>query len=126
MSDQRDSPAVRRAAEISYSRVDAASGLSKGILIDEEDGASNVALRRFELDAGATVPKHTNEIEHEQHVLDGEYVVGIGDTEYDVRAGDSIHIPANTVHWYRNESDSAGSFLCAVPTGDDSIDLVEE
>lgn len=118
-------PVVRRGDEIEYESVDAADGLEKGVLIDDEDGAPNFSIRRFTLDAGAEVPKHTNEVEHEQYVLEGEYVVGIGEEERRVSEGDSLLIPAGTVHWYRNESDRRGAFLCAVPNGDDAIDLVE-
>ncbi len=116
---------IRRAEDIEYEPLAAADGLSKGVLINDEHGAPNIALRRFVLDSGAEVPKHTNEIEHKQYVLDGEYVVGIEETVHTVSAGDTIHIPAGTVHWYRNENDSPGVFLCAVPTGDDEIKLVE-
>jgi quercetin dioxygenase-like cupin family protein len=117
---------LKRAAEIDYESVDAADGLSKGVLLDESDGAPHFALRRFELAPKSEVPPHTNEVEHEQYVLEGEYVVGIGDEEFTVSAGDSLLIPAGVVHWYRNESDDAGAFLCAVPNGDDAIELIEE
>jgi len=116
---------VRRASEITYESVDAAEGMSKGVLVNEDFGAPNVALRRFVLDPEARVPEHTNEIEHEQHVLAGKYVVGIEGEEYTVTAGDTVHIPADAVHWYRNEGDQPGVFICAVPTGDDEIELVE-
>jgi len=118
-------PLVRDAEDIAAEPVDAAEGLSKAVLIGAEHGAPTLAIRRFTLAPGAEVPKHTNEIEHEQYVLAGEYVVGIGDEEHTVAAGDALHIPAGVVHWYRNESDTEGSFVCAVPTGDDSIELVE-
>jgi quercetin dioxygenase-like cupin family protein len=118
-------PAIKRAASIEYEPVDAAEGLSKGVLVGPEDGAPNFAMRRFTLDPGASVPEHTNAVEHEQYVLEGEYVVGIGDEERTVSAGDSIFIPAGTVHWYRNESDSPGAFICVVPNGDDEITVVE-
>ncbi|WP_276254770.1 cupin domain-containing protein [Halomontanus rarus] len=131
-------PVVRRRDEI-----DAAAGLSKGVLIGDDQNAPNFALRRFTLESGAEVPKHTNEVEHVQYVLDGEYVVGIGETganangdgndsekagrgrEHLVSEGDSLLIPAGTVHWYRNESDEPGAFLCAVPNGNDEIELLE-
>ncbi|MFC6716204.1 cupin domain-containing protein [Natrialbaceae archaeon GCM10025810] len=119
-------PRLRRGDEIEYEPVDAAEGLEKGVLLADEHGAPNFAIRRFVLDAGAEVPKHTNAVEHEQYVLEGEYTVGIEDEEFEVRAGDSLLIPAGTVHWYRNEGDVPGAFLCAVPNGDDEIELLEE
>jgi quercetin dioxygenase-like cupin family protein len=117
-------PVLRRAEDVEYEPVEAAPGLSKGVLIDGDDGAPNFAMRRFTLAAGAEVPRHTNAVEHEQHVLAGEYVVGLGDEEHVVRPGDSLLIPAGTVHWYRNEGETEGAFVCVVPRGDDSIELV--
>jgi quercetin dioxygenase-like cupin family protein len=118
-------PVIKRGAEIDYEPVDAAEGLRKGVLLDASDGAPNFAMRRFELDAGAEVPRHTNAIEHEQYVLAGEYVVGIGETEHRVSAGDALLIPGGVEHWYRNDGDDPAVFICAVPNGDDTIELVE-
>jgi len=133
-------PLIRRSDDVEYEDVGAADGMRKGVLIDESRGAPNFAIRRFELDPGASVPEHTNEVEHEQYVLSGEYTVGIreasetpqadgeavdGDEEYTVSEGDSLLIPAGVVHWYRNEGDEPGAFICAVPNGDDEIELVE-
>ncbi|MFC7204823.1 cupin domain-containing protein [Haloferax namakaokahaiae] len=126
MSDSRPNPVVKRGRDIEYDAVGAADGMKKGVLISEADGAPNFAIRRFVLDAGAEVPRHTNEVEHEQHVLSGTYTVGIDDEEYEVEAGDSLFIPAGVVHWYRNDSDEEGSFLCAVPNGDDEIVLADD
>ncbi len=119
-------PTIRRHRDVEYEAVEAAEGLSKGVLLAAEHGAPNFAIRRFSLAPGAEVPRHTNAVEHEQYVLEGEYVVGLDDEEHVVSAGDSLLIPAGTVHWYRNESDVPGAFLCAVPNGDDAIELVSE
>ena len=124
-SEPEPEPLVRRGDEIEYETVDAADGLEKGVLVDERHGAPNLAIRRFVLEPGAEVPEHTNAVEHEQYVLEGAYTVGIGDDTYEVEAGDSLLIPAGTVHWYRNEGDDPGAFICAVPTGDDEIELLE-
>ena len=115
---------VRRGDDVEYESVGAAEGLEKGVLLDERDGAPSFALRRFTIAPGAEVPRHTNAVEHEQYVLAGEYVVGLEDEERVVSAGDALLIPAGTVHWYRNDGDETGAFLCAVPNGDDRIDLV--
>ncbi|WP_299335912.1 cupin domain-containing protein [Haloplanus sp.] len=126
MGDHAPALTVRRADDVEYEAVDAADGLSKGVLIDEDDGAPTFAMRRFTLDPGAEVPRHTNAVEHEQYVLDGEYVVGVDGQEHTVSAGDSLLIPSGVVHWYRNESDRQGAFVCVVPNGDDTIELAAE
>lgn len=118
-------PTIKRADTIKQNTVDAGEGFLKSVLIGPEDGAPNLSIRRFELEPGASVPKHTNEIEHEQYVLEGEYTVGFDGEEHTVAAGDSILIPAGTVHWYRNDGDESGTFLCAVPNGDDTIEVLE-
>ncbi|WP_455450024.1 cupin domain-containing protein [Natrinema thermotolerans] len=118
-------PLLRRGADLEYETVEAADGLEKAVLLNDDHGAPTFAIRRFVLESGAEVPKHTNDVEHEQYVLAGEYTVGLEDEEYEVEAGDSLLIPAGTVHWYRNESDRPGAFICAVPNGDDEIELLE-
>jgi quercetin dioxygenase-like cupin family protein len=118
-------PLVKRGETVTYEAVDAAEGLQKGVLIGPNDGAPNFALRRFTLEVGATVPRHTNGVEHEQYVLAGEYTVGLGEEEYEVGPGDVLLIPAGTVHWYANEGPDEAAFLCAVPNGDDTIELLE-
>ena len=126
MSDAAEpDPVVKRGDDVASEPVEAAAGLSKAVLLDESDGTPNFAMRRFELAPGATVPRHTNAVEHEQYVLAGEYVVGIGDEERTVSPGDALLIPAGVEHWYRNEGDEAGAFVCVVPNGDDAIELVE-
>jgi quercetin dioxygenase-like cupin family protein len=125
MSEHSLAPVIKRREDIEYDPVDAADGLSKGVLLSEADGAPHFAMRRFTIDPGAEVPRHTNAVEHEQYVLEGEYVVGIDGEEHTVSAGDALLIPAGVVHWYRNEGDEAGAFICAVPNGDDSIELRE-
>ena len=125
MSDSDPEPLIRRAAEIDYETVDAAEGVEKGVLVNEAHGAPNFAIRRFTIAPGGEIPEHTNEIEHEQYVLAGEYTVGIDGEAYEVSAGDSLLIPAGAVHWYRNDGDEEGAFVCAVPNGDDEIELVD-
>ncbi|MFB6110538.1 MAG: cupin domain-containing protein [Halodesulfurarchaeum sp.] len=122
-------PVIRHPEEIEYESQSAAEGLKKGVLVGEAQGAPNFRMRRFRLESGETVPKHTNAVAHAQYVLEGEYVVGLGedgtDTEYDVEPGDSLFIPAGTVHWYRNTGDAEAAFICVVPDGADEIELAE-
>lgn len=125
MSEIEATPVIRSGDTVEYEPVGAADGLEKGVLIGAEHGAPNFRMRRFTLAPGASVPKHTNAVEHEQYVLAGEYVVGIEGDERTVSAGDALLIPAGAAHWYRNEGDDPGAFICVVPNGDDEIEVVE-
>ena len=118
-------PHLRRAADVEYEPVDLAEGLRKGVLLGDDQGTPNFDMRRFVLEPGARVPQHTNEVEHEQFVVEGDYVVGIAGETHTVSAGDSLLIPAGVDHWYRNDTDTRGSFLCVVPKGDDRIEVHE-
>ncbi|MFD1600344.1 cupin domain-containing protein [Halobellus rarus] len=125
MTTTDSTPVLRRASEIAYDTVELAEGLQKGVLLGDEDGTPNFNMRRFILQPGARVPRHTNEVEHEQFVIEGTYQVGIGEETHTVSAGDALLIPAGVEHWYRNDSDDRGSFLCVVPKGDDEITVRE-
>jgi len=129
MSESTQRPQIIDADTVEMETVDAGEGMSKSVLIGPDVGP-NFAMRRFELSPGAMVPKHTNEVEHEQYVLQGEYTVGLVEdgeaTEYTVSEGDALLIPAGVVHWYRNESDTPGAFICVVPNGDDTIQVLDD
>ena len=85
-------------------------------LIDRRDGAPNFELRKFRIRPNGSIPKHYHpDVEHEKYVLKGEYVVGIGEKVYHVRPGDSLFIPAGTLHWYDNSGKEDAEFLCVVP-----------
>lgn len=85
-------------------------------LVDRHDGAPNFEMRKFTIKPGGSIPKHYHpDIEHEQYVLKGRYIVGVGERIYKVREGDSIYIPSGTAHWYENTSNENAEFLCIVP-----------
>jgi quercetin dioxygenase-like cupin family protein len=125
MSEAESKPVVRRAGDVEYEAVDLADGLHKGVLLGDEQHTPSFNMRRFVLDPGASVPPHTNKVEHEQYVVEGKYVVGIGTETYTVSPGDSLLIPAGVEHWYRNDNEERGSFLCLVPKSPDEIVVTE-
>ena len=85
-------------------------------LIDRKDGAPNFELRKFTIKPGGRIPKHYHpDIEHEQYVLKGNYVVGMADKTYSVNEGDVSFIPAGTAHWYENTGKEDAEFLCIIP-----------
>jgi quercetin dioxygenase-like cupin family protein len=115
---------VRRAADVPRDAVSAGTGTERQVLIGPDTGP-NFALRRFIMQPGGGMPRHTNAVEHEQYVLRGRATIGIGDATHTVSADDVVFIPAGVPHWYRAEGDEPFEFLCVVPNGPDRIEIVE-
>ncbi|MCD6370263.1 MAG: cupin domain-containing protein [Thermoplasmata archaeon] len=84
-------------------------------LIREEQGAENYALRLFTLEPGGTIPKHQHPWEHEIFVLEGKGIIGAGDREIEVSAGNFAYIEPDIPHWYRNTGEVVWKFLCIIP-----------
>lgn len=115
---------VRHVDDIGLEPVAAGSGTKRQVLIGPEQ-APHFALRRFVMQPGGGMPRHTNVVEHEQYVLRGRARVSIGDEIHEVKAGDVVYIPAGTPHSYDALGDEPFEFLCAVPNAPDRIEIVE-
>lgn len=121
----KNSAFVTPVASISATNVSAGTDTTIQVLIGP-DAAPNFALRCFTMQPGGGMPTHTNKIEHEQYVLQGEATVGIGDKTYNVKKGDVVYIPAGVPHYYKTTSKEPFQFLCVVPNLPDEIKIVEE
>ena len=82
-------------------------------------------VRRIHLEAGGSMPHHTNKIQHQQFVLSGEATVGIGEETYHAKAGDFLYIPAGVIHYYEASYGSDYQFLCMITTAEDEIVMVD-
>ena len=116
--------AVKHANDLPLEEVSAGTATARQVLIGEGEGP-HFAMRRFVIQPGGGMPKHTNTVEHEQYVLAGRATIGIGDEEYQVKRDDVVYIPAEIPHWYRVDGDEAFEFLCMVPNLPDEIQVVE-
>ncbi|MBT8460899.1 MAG: cupin domain-containing protein [Gemmatimonadetes bacterium] len=83
-------------------------------------------MRRFIMQPGGGMPRHTNTVEHEQYVLRGRARIGIGEDVYEVSAGDVVFIPAGVPHYYQAANSGPFEFLCVVPNLPDRIELAPE
>lgn len=95
------------------------------VLITAQEGP-NFAMRRFAMEPGGGMPRHTNTVEHEQYVLGGKARVGIGTEVFEVKKGDVVFIPENVPHWYQNIGDDTFEFLCIVPNKPDTTTVLPE
>jgi quercetin dioxygenase-like cupin family protein len=125
MTSREEQARVRRAGSIETKPVEAGRSTRMQVLIGPER-APNFALRRFIMEPGGGMPRHTNEVEHEQYVLRGRARVGIGEDVFDVAADDVVYIPSGVPHWYEAVGDEPFEFLCVVPNRPDRIRVLGE
>jgi quercetin dioxygenase-like cupin family protein len=108
---------------ISASALTAGKGVSMKMLLSPEE-SPNFAMRNFVIEAGGSMPLHTNTIEHEQYVLSGRARVVLGDKTIEAGPGDVLLIPAGVPHSYETLGDAPYSFLCLVPKAEDHIEVL--
>jgi len=116
---------VKHIKNISSATVDVGTGTSRQILINSDE-APNFVMRRFIMDPGGGMPNHTNTVEHEQFILQGEAKVGIGDKVIHVKKGNVLYIPAGVPHWYKAEGNKPFEILCIIPNMLDEIKVIKD
>ncbi len=114
---------VRHVSDIPLDPVPAGSGTERQVLIGPDEGP-HFALRRFVMQPGGGMPRHTNTVEHEQYVLRGRGRIGIGDEVHEVSADDVVYIPAGVPHWYETLGEEPFEFLCAIPNEPDEMRIL--
>jgi quercetin dioxygenase-like cupin family protein len=116
---------VKHASEVEAKDVAAGKDTTIQVLISSKEGP-NFALRKFSMQRGGGMPRHTNTVEHEQYVLRGSATITIGDETHHVQAGDVVFIPEGAVHSYQNTGGEPFEFLCIIPNKEDKITIVDE
>ncbi|MEM2609856.1 MAG: cupin domain-containing protein [Candidatus Bathyarchaeia archaeon] len=96
-------------------REEGASKLKVRWLITKEVGASNFAMRLFEMEPGGHSPLHSHPWEHEIFILEGEGTLVGPEGERKFKPGDVIFVPPNEKHQFRNDGKQTVKFLCLVP-----------
>jgi len=116
---------VKHLSDVQAQAVNAGIKATIQVLISSQE-APDFAMRRFVIQRGGFIPKHTNTVEHEQYVLRGQACIGINIDIFTVKAGDVVFIPEGAPHWYVNNGNEDFEFLCVIPTKKDEIKMVEE
>ena len=116
---------IKHSDDVPAQEVSAGQATTIQVLISPEEGP-HFAMRKFVMQPGGGMPNHTNAVEHEQYVLRGRALVGLGDEEVVAQAGDVLFIPAGAPHWYQNIGDEPYEFLCVVPNLPDTIEILEK
>jgi quercetin dioxygenase-like cupin family protein len=89
------------------------------VLLSGEQTAGRFALIDMLIPAGGGPPAHRHDFEECFHVLEGSVEVTLrDDPPVRLQAGETVNIPANAPHAFRNSGDVPARLLCtAVPSG---------
>jgi len=94
------------------------TGVTRQILIGEDEGSANFIIRYFELPPGTSSALHTHTHEHGVVVLRGKGRVRIGDHEQDLTFGDVVYVAPNEIHQFSNAGDDPFGFTCTIKARD--------
>ncbi len=116
---------IKKLDNIKKNKINVAKDTHIQVLISPEEGP-NFAMRKFTIEAGGNMPKHTNSVEHQQFVLNGKAKVGIGNEIFIVEKDHVLLIPAGVPHWYETLGNEPYMFLCMIPNKEDKIEIIED
>lgn len=116
---------VKHSDEVEAKKVAAGVDTTIQVLISSNE-APHFVMRKFVMQPGGGMPRHTNTVEHEQYVLHGQARIGIGNEVFNVKKGDVVFIPAGVIHFYENTGEDTFEFLCIVPNQPDEVKIIAE
>ena len=94
------------------------------ILLTGNDTAGQFCLIDMHIPPGGGPPPHRHDFEETFTVLEGELEATFRGTKVLVRAGETVNIPANAPHQFRNSSTKAVRLLCICsPAGQEEFFL---
>ena len=127
-------PADDLSRELTVARPDSSNGLphfgvvgdTYTILVAGADTHGKYTLIDMHVPPNGGPPPHRHDFEEMFTVLEGEVEATFRGESMTVRAGETINVPANAPHSFRNLSDSPSRLLCmCAPAGQDEFfDLV--
>jgi quercetin dioxygenase-like cupin family protein len=94
------------------------------VLVSGKQSAGRYALIDMYVPPGGGPPPHRHDFEEMFHVLEGSVEVMFRGVTSTARTGETVSIPANAPHAFKNVSSSPARLLCTVsPAGEDEFFL---
>ena len=92
------------------------------ILVSGHDTAGRYTLIDMYVPPGGGPPPHRHDFEEMFTILDGEIELTFRGATAVARAGDTVNVPANAPHVFRNNADQPARLLClCTPAGQDEF-----
>ena len=102
----------REFAEVTMEGV---AGTTKATVIGPAEGWKANALRVFRISPGGFTPHHQHDWEHVNYIINGKGTLTIGGETFELKAGDYVFVPPNTMHQFKNPFGADFEFICIVP-----------
>lgn len=120
MTDQSPIPADDPARSLTHARPDTDDALphlgvvgdTYTILISGQDTAGRYTLIDMHVPPGGGPPPHRHDFEEMFTILDGEIELTFRGVTAVARAGETVNVPANAPHVFRNASERPARLLC--------------
>lgn len=81
-----------------------------------KEEAPHFALRKYVIEPNGEIGIHDHQEEHEIFILSGEGIVfNDSGEEFPIQSQDTLFVPGNEVHGYRNNGKKDLVFLCIIP-----------
>jgi quercetin dioxygenase-like cupin family protein len=92
------------------------------ILLSGDDTAGKYTLIDMHVPPGGGPPPHRHDFEEMFTILDGEVELSFRDQSFVAKAGETVNVPANAPHSFRNASGEAARLLCVcAPAGQEEF-----
>ncbi len=92
------------------------------VLLNSRDTAGKYCLIDMHVPPGGGPPPHRHDFEETFVLLEGEMVATFRGAKSVVKAGQTVHVPANAPHQFHNESGKAVRMLCiCAPAGQEEF-----
>lgn len=88
-----------------------------GALATASRGAREVGVYRQRQMPGGANPAHTHDREEVMVVTAGRVTVTVGDERFEIGSGDTVIVPARTLHRIENGTDEPAEWLLVAPAG---------
>jgi quercetin dioxygenase-like cupin family protein len=106
---------ARHYPEVEPEKITEAEGVSIRVVIGAKEKAPNFVMRVFDVEPGASSPRHTHDWEHEVFVLAGKGKVYGGGREVALEPGYTVFVPPTEEHQFTNTGDEVLRFVCLIP-----------
>ncbi len=95
--------------------MDKADKVSKAVVIGENEGWDEYAMRVFSIAPGGHTPKHKHDWEHVNYIIKGRGRVEIKGEISEISENDFAFVPPGAEHQFTNPYEEALEFICIVP-----------